>query len=287
MSKKKDDIFFAVDDSIEKIRDNCKTKFYLKKTKDKNVYIGKGVYGSVADACLHSNCKFVVKMTDIAYRPKRKAFVREVKLSVPMGKLGISPKVHDYFMCMNAGFIIMEKWDGSLKTLLQGNYYLPNEQKKQIAELVKRMHSYGIIHNDLHADNILYKSKGIHKEFSIIDFGLALKFRRRNEIIPDYMVPHLTTMPNIFFPTFDFVKLANSIEYFANELFEDYFIANNYVDITNVYLVEKYEKKELKKVNFLQFLSKVQLAKVLTRQYSKSGSRDFFTISSSIKKKKS
>ena len=117
--------YFGTSDDPITIREQCKTKF---KSADGGKFIGKGAFGTVSEACLNNDCKYVVKMIKLSEPGIKKMFEMEALILPVFGQLGISPKVHDIFICLNAGFIIMDKWDGDLMTLFKHDIKLEKKR---------------------------------------------------------------------------------------------------------------------------------------------------------------
>ena len=90
--------FFGSDDSLDHIRSDCSTKYHLK---HRDPYVPRqGRYGTISEACLKSNCRFIIKSLPLATDIQRKVFQKEVLISRAIGKAGIGPEVHDVFICM-------------------------------------------------------------------------------------------------------------------------------------------------------------------------------------------
>ena len=102
----------------------------------------------------------------------------EIDISQKMGEMNIGPKLYDYYMCqpdMNkiSIFMVME-WmtEGSLNNWLQNNK-LTKAQENSILKKIQKMHEVGIVHADLHDQNILVTKRKSKSEFYIGDFGLS------------------------------------------------------------------------------------------------------------------
>ena len=123
----------------------------------------------------------------------RTEFEVEVANSRRMGELGIGPRVHDAWICdstsmlkvareeeeeiasdeahewvreyipIDVGFLVMDRMDDSVLDWAQRHWQTPTFDtdlkniRKQIAKVTAAMHEAGVIHHDLHADNIMWK----------------------------------------------------------------------------------------------------------------------------------
>ena len=142
-----------------------------------NKSIGKGMYGEVFEAC-KPDCIYVIK--------KVKEFNSdEVVIGSFMGDENIGPKVYSYWFCENDGFwyIVYEKLVG--ETLNKYAGYTPGTRKlhfqrcisKTLSEIISKkidmMHKLGVLHGDLHGDNIFITMDGedVANDVFIIDYG--------------------------------------------------------------------------------------------------------------------
>ena len=50
-----------------------------------------------------------------------------------MAKHNIGPKIFDIFVCLNTGYIIMEKWDGTIRNI---HRYIKNNHIIEISNLI-------------------------------------------------------------------------------------------------------------------------------------------------------
>ena len=82
---------------------------------------------------------------------------------------------HNYYM-------VFQLLGESLQALVYrlGNFSLEQTMEigKSILDILKRVHNYGYIHQDIKPDNFLFDIEG--KQIFIIDFGLAKVFKREN-----------------------------------------------------------------------------------------------------------
>ena len=102
--------------------------------------------------------------------------ISEINAMKTLNDTNISPKIYDYWMSSINGviklFIVM---DFKGVTLFEWQNYniFTDEHKKNIETKIKKMHSMGIVHRDLHHNNILVNIEDGKPEFYIADFGLS------------------------------------------------------------------------------------------------------------------
>jgi len=185
-------------------RSNCEKKY------KKNGLLGKGAYGKVYDACIGSNCSYVLKV--IVYDKKQYDYIGVDKLSrkhiMKQWKLEIlshirimkcekkyniinpltrfAPKLYDAWYCDEENgdttfYLLIEKYDGNLFHFI--NKYKNNKLSKSIIRLslANLASSLYFIHNncniclnDIKLENILYKQNDDgYYDFSFGDFGLT------------------------------------------------------------------------------------------------------------------
>jgi len=106
--------------------------------------------------------------------------VNEIRSMEKMNKIDppISPKIYDYWMSNNNDslhvYIVMEfKGTALWKWLQEKKRNLTEEEEKIIEEKIEKMHKEGIVHNDLHLNNILVEEVNDKPKFYIADFGLS------------------------------------------------------------------------------------------------------------------
>ena len=135
-------------------------------------------YGAVFN--IQGDRKRVVKL----YKPYTlKVGRKEIAVAVRMGREGVGPKVHKAGIIGKSGgryvmYMIMDKIDGDLYTMMKKCPILyakrKKEIKKQIEKLITKMHKLRFVHADLKDDNVGYVLKNRnHIQIYIIDFGFA------------------------------------------------------------------------------------------------------------------
>ena len=104
--------------------------------------------------------------------------VNEIKSMEKLNETEISPKIYDYWISNNNNslqvYIVMEFKGITLNNwLYKENRELKKEEKDIIEKKIDIMHKKGIVHRDLHSDNILVEEKNGKTDFFISDFGLS------------------------------------------------------------------------------------------------------------------
>ena len=231
--------FYGFNEKPEEIKKKCETNYVL--DNKAQTLFDSSSYGSLSDVCLNSDCKYVIKLIKITNSSDYKDFIREALISSIASRKKIGPKIYDIYTCLNFGYIIMDRWDGSIKNLITKNL-ITTERFKKILDTIKNMHNIGIIHNDLHIGNILYKIDNNNYTFCITDFGLSSYFENKNVLIPDEYLPR-KDFTNIFYPAFDYYRYLNSYEFHKKDhIFITYPFNNNYISFLDYTIVDKFKK---------------------------------------------
>ena len=120
------------------------------------------------------------------------------------------------------------------------------------------MHDVGVIHNDLHASNIVYRvNKDGEYDYAIIDFGLSLYFKNKNIILNKHMITTERSL-RYFYPPCDYYKLQESIEkHSIQKLFLLHFIQHNYLHPADYIFIDRiyfylYNKKFIDIYDFMK-----------------------------------
>ena len=142
---------------IKYFSSNSRNKDACFKIFKKEKLLGKGGYGQTYLAS-KGNFKYAVKVQEIT-NIEISDLKKEIKLTKKMGKLGVGPKLYDYYICKednkNKLFMVMEYMSGGdLYTWFSDGNKLTAKLKKDAKKKLKIMHDNGIIHNDLHEGNI-------------------------------------------------------------------------------------------------------------------------------------
>jgi hypothetical protein len=209
----------------------------LKKCDDDNNWIiipdkigEKSKYGSVYQACCGRKCDYVLK-----FQYDKLKTSKEIEIHKHIYELApkLVPKIIEDYECKLGQGIILEKLDLTLGKALE----IINEEKdelkkikkkikiqKNLIEMVNVLHNYcGIIHNDLHVNNIMCKINNLDEEkdeddedeekdmftdWKIIDFGES-----------KYINSYKDNIDLVYKDNIDLVYKAN----------EDYYHINNIV----------------------------------------------------------
>ncbi len=177
-------------------------------------YIGSGEYGSIYQLDEKRCIKFI-NVTHTLNNLKYVDFLKEITMSTIAGSIGVAPKIYDTYVCVNDedsscyGIIYMEYIQGMTLT----NYLYKihsketkNKLRKLLEEKIIKLHNAGIMHNDLHSDNVMVivDDNGQLKDIKMIDFGFA-------QYIKDYV--YLRNHQRLNYDLFHFSR-----EYIYNEL---------------------------------------------------------------------
>lgn len=168
--------------SLKKLEKNCdkigKDWIYpiINNKKNKSV-LGSGKYGRVYTVCKHKSdsktnkpdCKYILKKQNVG--PE---FINEVKILRYLNNINFKyvPKIYDVWECNNQGYIVMEK----LNVLFKCD--ITDETSIRIKKIIEKLHKVGVVHRDLHEDNIACNDKN---EYRLIDFGISKYFSINNE----------------------------------------------------------------------------------------------------------
>lgn len=151
-------------------------------------YITHGSYGKIYESCKNLDCKYILKMST-GHRYNEEVTQNEIEITQNAHSIGVAPKIIATVVDEKYALIIEEKMH---KTLSQF-YTEPTEREydvlmNYIIDLVKKLHSNGIVHCDLHFGNIMetksfstFRHKLIStgfplKEIKIIDYGYAFTY---------------------------------------------------------------------------------------------------------------
>lgn len=89
-----------------------------------------------------------------------------------LGPVGISPKLFDAWLCDNSAYIVMERVNGiTLEDYYSQKKLVSTELANMIRDTILTMHSMGVIHGDLHGENIIISHRNDNIQVKLIDFG--------------------------------------------------------------------------------------------------------------------
>ncbi len=123
---------------------------------------GKGQFGSVWMACLHTDCSYVMKIIPLKKGFGLRSFKREVTAQKHLASRGLAVDVFDSWVCEDpkVGVIIMKVLDmtaGSFFSDLGKSTFDQEVLISSIIGLVQETHRVGYFHGDLHLGNIMLR----------------------------------------------------------------------------------------------------------------------------------
>jgi tRNA A-37 threonylcarbamoyl transferase component Bud32 len=148
----------------------------------------KSKYGSIYQICCEKNCDYILKFQ---YDKLKTSHEIEIHKHIYNTAPKLVPKIIDEYECKLGSGIILEKLDLTLGKVLQiinqeedelKKFKIKLKIQKELREMVSFLHNYcGIIHNDLHVNNIMCRintdkdeeddDEDMFINWKIIDFG--------------------------------------------------------------------------------------------------------------------
>lgn len=124
------------------------------------------------DDLLPSEHTWVVKV-QLAPSGDNDAYHEELRLARLFSELGVAPRVHDDWECENVGFIVMDRWDGSMED--QRVRHLPRALVYKLRSMIQRIHEAGYVHGDIMPKNVLVRLNDLGQpiDVALADFGLT------------------------------------------------------------------------------------------------------------------
>jgi tRNA A-37 threonylcarbamoyl transferase component Bud32 len=178
-------LIYEIRDMIYKhIPDDGQMHTCLKNPADapKMEYIGGGEYGKIFKIDENRCVKFI-NISEVLHNLSYIDFQNEVEISKIAGELGVGPKIYDTYVCVNDanstcyGIIYMEYVKGVTLTDFLYKYYSKGNVatiRRLLEEKINKLHNAGILHSDLHSDNVMVIMQGSEvKDVVIIDFGFS------------------------------------------------------------------------------------------------------------------
>ena len=148
---------------------------------------GSGAEGTVYDACFKGDNRYVVKIT--RYDPNM------IRHSLTAASLGVGPRVvnitrTEWGECA----VTYDRLENTLSSVLRDGK-LQDLDKKRIATLIDTLLSRGIVHNDLHTENVMYTTNpdGTRRWF-LIDYGMSLDVSKIGSISYNAAVDDICTI---------------------------------------------------------------------------------------------
>ncbi len=233
------------------VEQRCKSGWIIKSE------IGKGVFGTVSEACCKNNCNFVMKIqkysvskVDKILKITKENILKEKNIQEQAYQKGFAPEVHDYFEYNESSIIIMEAMKHTVKELflLYNNKKILSDIFGRCLGLIIKSITKGISQNYPNLSNIMVtydqvdydyiKEEKIEDEndvyteidykFKLIDYGLAEYVKDENESMKSNIQ---------LFNTY-FLEFIESLE-------------------TKLMMIEKKEHKE-KMINKIKILKELQ-----------------------------
>lgn len=141
----------------------------------------RGEYGKVYEVCCNSDCNYIVKIQSAEWNDE---VLNEIKVHKEFEKLGVGIPLIEAYICEEHGsYMIMEKRNATLEEYIKGMIILKldadfiikqiNRIEETIKEFIKKAHSHGLVHDDLHPNNIMLNimNDNTYSDIVLIDFG--------------------------------------------------------------------------------------------------------------------
>ena len=137
--------------------------------------IGSGVAGAVYE--IKGNPKLAVKEQPI------RLFKRELPPAIYLSNKNVIPKIHGIYQGKRKGYMLQDRYDGTLRNIIKKKVKsttgvtkdgdLNKISRRKLRTVVRKMHKAGVVHLNLHTDNIVYKKTPSGLVFKVIDAGRA------------------------------------------------------------------------------------------------------------------
>lgn len=176
------------------------------------IRVGGSTRSADGAAFLLRDKKLVGKIVYYDSTSQLQSILREYEIGKKMGEIGVGPQVMRYYMIHtdyrfqprnitayggatpNAVYIIMENLAYGAADL-QPYWKMPRPEL--LSPLVEKMRKYGVLHGDLHGNNILVKIyKTGRVRVYIIDYGRSIYIPSNTSNIANYMKRHLLHATN-------------------------------------------------------------------------------------------
>ena len=163
----------------------------------------KGVYGVVFKSCCHATnkesatdnaCDYVTKVVHFPQRndvnannhpqnaTQKEEFMNELRMQAKAATIGVAPSIRKVLLSASKGIVIMDSMKEDLEDMMERYtqdstitetqaYDLGMDLANQIGEQIMKLHSYNIIHGDIHQNNVMFDRNGKCK---LIDYGMAM-----------------------------------------------------------------------------------------------------------------
>lgn len=187
-------------------------------------FIGKGSYGQVYIAFDRKLKKNIIvkqlRRRKLMSTEGVKSFIREASILKGLNHPSI-PKLIEDFQSDGNRFIIMEQMEGkNFEELIFHEKKQFNEQESfhtllALLDIVKYLHSQGIVHRDLRIPNIMIKDNQLY----LIDFGLARKIEDNQLPETDLFPEEKRLMREVSFKS-DFYALGHFVLFLLYSTYE-------------------------------------------------------------------
>jgi tRNA A-37 threonylcarbamoyl transferase component Bud32 len=128
--------------------------------------IGKGAFGTVYETCEKDECTYVAKIVS-----KENFKQKEIYIQMAAARHDLAPMIYEIWDCRNNVMLIMNKINGiTLNKFLRNNNDddIKRRAVQKTFSAIQKLNDMGIIHNDLHSDNIMIRED---ESIIFIDFG--------------------------------------------------------------------------------------------------------------------
>lgn len=185
--------------------------------------VGEGVFGTVYSITSESGCDYAFK---VIKKPMLRLFnENEIEMQTRASKAGIASEILQITYNDDSIGIIMEKMDYTVYSFLKDISKLSIDARqiitikliKDVFELLEKLHSIDILHNDVHLSNIMWSTKKF--KWMLIDFGSALLHSKSDidlnedfqlfieSIIATTFIDDIDINPDIIFRDFENVNV--------------------------------------------------------------------------------
>ena len=117
-----------------------------------------------------------------------------------LNNTNISPKLYDYFVCSSEHKLILslvqEKMDSSLRNWINKGNTIDKSHKTQLIDKTKQLHKLGILHKDIHDDNVLVNIVDNKINLYLTDFGISKTFK---DMINNFKKRDLNSIEDLFY----------------------------------------------------------------------------------------
>ena len=159
----------------------------------------KGVYGVVFKSCCYpankeNACNYITKVVHFPRRnitnaneysqnyTQKDEFMNELTMQAKAATIGVAPPIRKVLLSKSKGIVIMDSMKEDLEDMMlryvrddsiteTAAYDIGMDLANQIGEQIMKLHSYNIIHGDIHQNNVMFDN---HNKCKLIDYGMAM-----------------------------------------------------------------------------------------------------------------